>query len=55
MQTASEELLSAVMAQSVPDRLQELAAALGAALDRRSAEASAETHAGPGAVPDDQG
>lgn len=38
IRTASQELLSAVMDQPVPDRLHALAAELGRALDQRSAD-----------------
>ncbi|WP_092903484.1 hypothetical protein [Rhodobacter sp. 24-YEA-8] len=40
VETAGQELLSAVMAQPVPDRLHALAAELGKALDRRMADFS---------------
>ena len=40
IRAASQELLSAVMAQPVPDRLHALAAEVGRALDQRAADFS---------------
>lgn len=48
LQTAARDLMEAIAAEPVPDRLRELAVALGKALDRHKEELAAARGAGQG-------